>query len=133
MSTSEAARIDAMQAMVTKYTTNFPRHHTILLRAAQPPVDTVLLVGTTRALGSQLLMRLAENTRVRRVYALDRPLGGQTARDRLAKVLQERGADTGVLGTDKVVLVEGDPTQSKLGLPDDTYKQVGLIVIVLSG
>lgn len=114
-----------MQAMVTKHSSNFPRHHTILLRAAQPPIDVVLLVGSMRALGSQLLVRLAEHTRVRRVYALGAPSTDQTTvHERLTKVLEERGLDAGVLGTDKVVLVEGDPAQPSFGLSEDTYKEV---------
>ena len=128
MSVPEATRVEAMQAMVTKYSSNFPRHHTILLRAAQPPVDSVLLVGTTRALGSQLLVKLAEHARVRRVYALDQTSEAQSTRERLTKVLEERGLNASVLSTDKVVLIEGDPALPSFGIPQDTYKQVRLMI-----
>lgn len=128
MSVPEATRVEHMQAMVTKYSSDFPRHHTILLRAAQPPVDVVLLVGTTRALGSQLLVKLAEHARVRHVYALDQPSEAQSTRERLTEVLEERDLDASVLSTDKIVLIEGDPALPSFGLPQETYKQVCLMI-----
>ncbi|KZT73191.1 acetyl-CoA synthetase-like protein [Daedalea quercina L-15889] len=124
-STSPAARVEAMQAMVAKYSSNFPVHKTILLNAAQPVKDVVLLTGTTGALGSHLLVKLAKNPEVKRVYALNRASRGQVSlRERQAKVLAERGLDASILDTDKVVLVEGDLTQQNFGLTEDVYKQM---------
>ncbi|TFY65192.1 hypothetical protein EVJ58_g2123 [Rhodofomes roseus] len=124
-SASPTARVDAMHTMVAKYTSDFPVHKTILLKAAQPVKDVVLVTGTTGALGSQLLVKLAKNPEVKTVYALNRTSRDQASlRDRQAKVLVERGLDASVLDTDKVVLVEGDLTQQHFGLSEDTYKQM---------
>ncbi|KAH9917018.1 uncharacterized protein B0H18DRAFT_1123857 [Fomitopsis serialis] len=122
---SLTARVDAMQAMVAKYTADFPVHKTILLKAAQPVKDVVIVTGTTGALGSQLLVKLARNPEVKRVYALNRASRDQVPiRERQAKVLVERGLDASVLDTDKVVLVEGDLTQQNFGLSEETYKEI---------
>ncbi|KII87501.1 hypothetical protein PLICRDRAFT_257848 [Plicaturopsis crispa FD-325 SS-3] len=84
----------------------------------------VLLTGTTGALGSHLLAALLEDSNVKRVYAYNRPSSGRTIQSRQEEAFQDRGMDVNLVSSPKVVFVEGDASQSNLGLPESTYQEL---------
>ncbi|KZT73709.1 acetyl-CoA synthetase-like protein [Daedalea quercina L-15889] len=122
--TSTAARVDAMHAMVAKYTAGFPTH------SADPRIthsrsDVILVTGTTGSLGSHLLSQLAVNEEVEHVYALNRPsMDHLPLRERQRSALVDRGLDASVLDSDKVVLLEGDLTKTHFGVGEAVYEQL---------
>ncbi|KZT73708.1 acetyl-CoA synthetase-like protein [Daedalea quercina L-15889] len=123
-SSSSAARIDAMRAMVAKYTTGFSVHKADP-SARQPEGEVVLVTGTTGSLGSHLLSQLAENGEIGRIYALNRPSRDQRPlRERQRSALTVRGLDADVLDSDKVVLLEGDLTKAYFGVGEALYEEL---------
>lgn len=129
-STSES-RIEAMHAMVTKHTKNFP---VFSPNDARPTVsdagDVVLVTGTTGSLGCHLLIQLVSRAEVKRIYALNRPFrGDKTIRQRQEASLLARGLDAKVLDSALLVLLEGNLVQPMFGLPEDVYNEVSHLAI----
>ncbi|TFY54516.1 hypothetical protein EVJ58_g8816 [Rhodofomes roseus] len=123
-STSAAARIDAMRAMLTKYTANFPVHKADP-SVKRPAGDVVLVTGTTGSLGCHLLAQLSENQEVARIYALNRPAKDQLPlRERQRSALIDRGLDASVLESEKVVLLEGDLAKAHFGVGEKVYEEL---------
>lgn len=85
---------------------------------------TILLTGTTGALGSHLLAQLLAGTDVSRVYALNRSHPTQTLATRQAESFVEQGLDRTLLGLEKLVLLEADVSQRELGLPWSILKSL---------
>ncbi|KAI0734153.1 hypothetical protein C8Q72DRAFT_770789 [Fomitopsis betulina] len=119
-----AGRIDAMRAMVAKYTYDFPVHK------PDPSVrrtkgDVVLVTGTTGSLGCHLLSQLFANDEVERIYALNRPSRDQLPlRERQRSALIDRGLDAGVLDSEKVVLLEGEIVEPRFGMGEKVYEEL---------
>lgn len=111
-----------MLRMVEKYSTDLPAH---VPEAGRPlPLhDTVLLTGTTGALGTMLLASLVSSPQVRRVYALNRK-ASKNLLDRQVAALQERGVDQCIATSSKVVLVEIDLGEERMGLSSETFEEV---------
>ncbi|PCH42383.1 acetyl-CoA synthetase-like protein [Wolfiporia cocos MD-104 SS10] len=120
-----ADRVAAMRVMVEKYTKDFPsRPSSNASTAVALDGDVVLLTGSTGGLGCHLLAQLAASSEIARIYALNRPSSGRLLSDRQRSVLVERGLDAGLVDSEKVVLLEGEPTKSNWGLPEDTYNEI---------
>ena len=86
-----------------------------------PSHDVVLVTGITGTIGSNVLAQLVSDPKNGKVYALNRE--GSTpsdARQRIA--LRDRGLDPSVVGSPKVILLEGTVSQPKLGLADELYE-----------
>ena len=121
---SAAARIEAMRAMVAKYTSDFPTHKADP-SVKRPKGDVVLVTGTTGSLGSHLLSQLAASEEVERVYALNRPSRDKLPlRERQRLALVDRGLDASVLESDKVVLLEGELTKPHFGIKEKVYEEL---------
>lgn len=123
------ARIDAMRAMVEKYTATFPAFHRNETRPSpdSDAGDVVLVTGTTGSLGSHLLNQLVSRSEVRRIYAFNRPSKDRTTlRQRQEAVFLEHGLSAQLLSSDRVVLLEGDLAQPMFGLPENIYNEVSL-------
>ncbi|TFK38857.1 hypothetical protein BDQ12DRAFT_629926 [Crucibulum laeve] len=126
---SEYNKEEAMHAMSEKYSNSFPIHKPSHSSAAGTHNEggTVLVTGTTGALGSYLLAKLVEDPKVSRVYALNRVRRqGQMPLSDTQKVsLIDRGVDpVVVLNSPKVQLLEADFTQIGFGLPSKVYEQM---------
>ncbi|EIW76897.1 acetyl-CoA synthetase-like protein [Coniophora puteana RWD-64-598 SS2] len=134
---SEAAvdvtyHVDAIEAMVAKYSAGLPGSVGNVGLNGHAGVNgkdhggsTVLLTGSTGALGSELLVELLGRDDVRTVYAFNRSSGrGEPLHERQSASFEQRGFDTELLKSDKLVFVEGDTTQDKLGLSDDLYEKI---------
>lgn len=117
-----------MHAMVSKYTREFPEFRPSETSGSPDGGDVVLVTGTTGSLGCHLLVRLASNPEIRRIYALNRsPRDGKTIRQRQENALRARGLDADILDHSRVVLLEGSLLQPMFGLPDTIYNEVGTI------
>jgi hypothetical protein len=78
----------AIRAMIERYSADLPSVKQT--DAPRPEKHVVLLTGSTRGLGSQLLATLLADERVERVYALNRPLSGKTSLARHAETFHDR-------------------------------------------
>jgi len=117
-----------LQALVDKYTEGFPSPLT--LNGSAYPVlcgDVCLLTGTTGSLGSNMLAQLLEAPEVTRVYAFNRPSKAATLRARQLSAFKERGLNTDLLSSEKLVYVEGDLNAPGFALADELYGDVSII------
>lgn len=104
-----------MRHLVEKYSANLPIHDPSLLNPAK---DTVLLTGSTGALGAELLAKLVISPDIERVYAVNR--GGVVGtKERQLSVMVERGLNESLVDSPKVVFAEMDITKDGLGLRGD--------------
>jgi thioester reductase-like protein len=86
--------------------------------------ERVVVTGTTGALGSYLLAMLLESNNVEIVWALNRKSKeGLLARQKAS--FEDKMLDAGLLGSSKLVMLEGDLEDARLGLKEDVYQKVG--------
>lgn len=110
-----------MLEMVKKYSVDLSRHTGTIKR---PEQEVVLVTGTTGGLGSSLLVTLTQSPNVTRVYALNRK-ASTPLHERQKAILDERGYDAqSILSSPKVVLLESDMEQDRLGLSAELYHTV---------
>lgn len=134
---STESREAAMKALVEKYTSSgFPAYKGVPFSngIAKPHGDTVLVTGTTGALGAYLLAELVENPAVTRIYALNRKstFASLGIKERQEKALLGRGLKASAIpGSDKVRLLEADLALPTFGLAIDLYEEVGINVFIL--
>lgn len=126
--------VDMMRAMAAKYSTDFPIHigETVIhgSTASRLGRDVVLVTGTTGSLGCHLLETLVSAQDVGRIYALNRAAkDNMPLRERQALGLIERGIDTKILDSSKVVLLEGDLTKPDWGLHTETFLEVSTFAV----
>jgi hypothetical protein len=81
---------DDIRAMIAEYSQDLPQ--VAPLNTPQPERQVVLITGSTRGLGSQLLSSLITDDKVERVYALNRPLREQTSLARHEQTFRDRYA-----------------------------------------
>lgn len=84
----------------------------------------ILLTGSTGNLGAEILAGLLRVHSVERVYALNRPSGAQSMSARHEARFKDKGLDSSLLLSEKLVLVEGDAARPRLGLSDHLYDEV---------
>ena len=84
----------------------------------------VLLTGSTGGLGSYLLASLLNREDVAVVYAFNRPSTSGTIQHRQRAAFEDRGLDTAVLESEKLIYVEGDAARPNLSLDDRTYGEI---------
>ncbi|KAJ7753642.1 hypothetical protein DFH07DRAFT_921322 [Mycena maculata] len=120
---SITSKSNVMLEMVAKYSQDFATH----TGARQLPPSTekvVIVTGTTGELGCYLLSVLLADDNVDRVYAINRSSPWEPAlRDRQARGLLERGLDTSILDSPKLLLLAGDTARSGFDLPISLYQQ----------
>lgn len=123
---SPKAKADLMRAMVEKYTVDLgPRTASNQNDVPRADGDVVLVTGTTGSLGCFILASLIEDTKVSKIYALNRAAeGAGSLPERQRKSLESRGLDPALLESDKIVLLEGNAAAENLGLEEYTYLQV---------
>ena len=135
-----AMRGPELQALVEKYTEGLSPSRRI--NGSTHPVtrgDVYLLTGTTGSLGSNMLAQLLEAPGVARVYAFNRPSTSTTLRARQVSAFEQRGLNTDLLSSDKLVYIEGDLNALGFALGDKLYREVRissdirLFVALMSG
>lgn len=115
-------RAQEMNIMVARYSKDFPPH---VPSAPQPSKDTILLTGSTGALGSNILALLIASPSVARIYAFNRKSRSSIPLlDRQKSALLERGLDPSLAASKKVVLVEGDVTKQDLGISTELLSEI---------
>ena len=125
---SPAAHIRAMQDKIQAYTADIPYLPSGEISSERKSTEEVVLVtGTTGALGSQLLVQLLHETRVARVYAVNRP-SKTPAAERQLESFEDKGLDTSLLTSSlakgRLVLVEADTSKHQLSLDSELYEEV---------
>ncbi|KAH7929530.1 acetyl-CoA synthetase-like protein [Leucogyrophana mollusca] len=119
-----AQKVSAMRAMAQRYGRDFPPRGPSDVSLG-PAGAVVLVTGTTGALGCYLLAQLVLDPKVAHIYALNRKsVSGKVLRRRQEEALADRGVDLAILDSEKITLVEGDPSLDQFGLPDDIYYNI---------
>ncbi|KAK0437868.1 hypothetical protein EV421DRAFT_999334 [Armillaria borealis] len=120
-----SGKIAEMEALVGKYTTNFPVHRPAPIGSGGGG-DVVLVTGTTGALGAYILDALISDPTVTRVYALNRGdmKGARSVYIRHVDSFRERDLDWALLNSDKLVLLEADLMVEGLGLEEHVYEEI---------
>ena len=114
-----------LQALVNRFTEGFPPRLTLDGFAFMVPRENVyLLTGTTGCLGSNMVAQLLEASATARVYAFNRPSKTTTLRARHLSSFKQRGLDTGLLSSEKLVFVEGDLSAPGFALDHKLYGEV---------
>ncbi|KAL1743880.1 hypothetical protein HDZ31DRAFT_64623 [Schizophyllum fasciatum] len=94
---------------------------------------SMLVTGTTGNLGAEILAMLLKNERVARVYTLERA-SSIPAKQRQHTRFVDKGLDTGLLESKKLVSLQGDACTERLGqsetIYDEMLKSVSVIVHV---
>lgn len=94
--------------------------------------SVVFLSGSTGGLGSHLLESLLKDSGVQKVYAYNRPSRGTVkVSERQKETFDDRGLDTSLLASDKLIFVEGDSALDHLGLEAKLYDEVSYIFSTL--
>ncbi|KAI0120256.1 acetyl-CoA synthetase-like protein [Hypoxylon sp. NC0597] len=109
--------IQAMKSMLEKYTKDLPPTNT----SKPPPLDegqTVIVTGTTGALGSYLLHFLISDSNIKKVIALNRAKDGKA---RELQVFEERGLNSDF---SKVEFLQADLSLPDLGLGEEKYNEL---------
>ncbi|KAJ7625826.1 putative nonribosomal peptide synthetase, partial [Roridomyces roridus] len=124
---SESDSIDdhkaAVEAMIAKYSQGFNVPIQLPTSKTHRSADAViLLTGTTGALGSHILAMLLESASVQR-YALNRP-GRTPISERQHDAFVDRGLNTKLISSAKLVYLEGDTANSDLSLPADIWTEL---------
>ncbi|KAJ7638204.1 putative polyketide synthase [Roridomyces roridus] len=88
---------------------------------AQPATQTVLLTGTTGALGCHLLANLLENDEIHQVYALNR---GESLVERQAAAFAKQGLDTALAQSSKLILLSADLDRDDWGVSSETMSEL---------
>lgn len=118
-----ANRVDGVKSMIEIYSQNLD----VPCVVAHPPRSehiNILITGTTGSLGAYLLAYSSADSKIDRVYTLNRPSKRQSLLDRHRARFQEAGLKGDCLVSDKVVHLEGEMHKKWLGLPEDVYQQV---------
>lgn len=115
-----------MEAMLKKYSTNFPQHQsTEPLSSSKQALCAVLIVGTRGGLGAELLAYLLSSSTTLQVFALNRSHpDGKSAVERQADEFRLRGLNEALAKSQKLVLLEGDTSEVNFGLAVDAYTMV---------
>ncbi|KAI0311872.1 acetyl-CoA synthetase-like protein [Amylostereum chailletii] len=120
-----ATRARELQTLVDSFTAEFPTRPYLnghAIHHEEGAGDVYLVTGTTGSLGSNMLAQLLRSPTVRRVYAYNRPSsGGVGSRERHEEVFKNRYLDPSLLGTEKVVFLQGELTQNMFGLGEEQY------------
>ncbi|KAJ0161032.1 Carboxylic acid reductase, partial [Colletotrichum tanaceti] len=114
--------IHAMEAQLSKYTRDLPENPVVAGTANKPPPadrgQTVLVTGTTGALGSYLLDFLESDPAVSRVVCLNR---SEDSAARQAKMSADRGLAS---AWTKAEFLCADLSKSTLGLAPEVYERL---------
>ncbi|KAL4260475.1 Adenylate-forming Reductase [Pleurotus pulmonarius] len=84
---------------------------------------TVLLTGSTGALGSHLLFRLLKDDSVQKVFTLNRTASAPVHKRQLAS-FRDQGLDMSILASPKLVSLEGDLTKPQFAMDQDAYNEI---------
>ncbi|KAG6878054.1 putative NRPS-like protein biosynthetic cluster [Termitomyces sp. T159_Od127] len=115
-----------IEAMVEKYSAGLDNSSVFPSGAFSVPKNkVVLLTGSTGNLGSQILAELLLNPSVECVYALNRAAThSASVLERHVERFVGKALNVQLLGSDRLVFVEGDTTMPRFGLSDELYNKI---------
>jgi hypothetical protein len=121
-----ANRSEIVEEMIAKY--NIGLSAPIAAGVAKNGTQA-LITGTTGNLGSQIMETLLRDDSVTRIFAVNRVSGDPLAKhvDRFT----DKGFDTALLKSEKIVFLESDITLPGLGLSKEAYQEVSLHPYIL--
>jgi hypothetical protein len=125
---SRNSALDSVRAMIKKYESDWDNKKRQLEARAAPPKERIVITGTTGALGSYFLGLLLESDRVEKVWALNRKSKGIEERQRAS--FEDKMLDVSLLMDGKLVLLEADLEDGKLGLETEVYDEVSFSISV---
>ncbi|KAJ6473899.1 putative aminoadipate reductase, partial [Mycena sanguinolenta] len=111
-----------IEALITKYTAGLESTAIVASNIGQPAV--VLLTGSSGNLGSEILESLLKDQRVQTIYAFNRPSTARTLAERHFDIFQERGLNTALLNSPKLIPIEGKTGERNLGLNESLYGEI---------
>ncbi|KAF5392669.1 hypothetical protein D9757_000930 [Collybiopsis confluens] len=115
--------VKAIMDMISRYSQGLDSAVVPCLDA--PPSKTVvLLTGSTGNLGAQILALLLANHSIDTVYTLNRPSTRMSILQRHLERFQDKEFDCSLLSSEKLIHLEGNTSQPKLGLTDDVYEEI---------
>jgi hypothetical protein len=117
-----------MQAIVTKYSQNFPTHTGHYSESSSVP-RVVLLTGTTGGIGASLLSLLLADQTVSKVYAVNRrSSSGVKIEERHKSIFDKQGLDYEALlratQNGQLVFIESTISDASLQVPRDHLQEV---------
>ncbi|KAF8597331.1 acetyl-CoA synthetase-like protein [Ceratobasidium sp. AG-I] len=94
--------------------------------ARSPSMEHVVVTGTTGGLGSHLLAQLISHDCVERIWALNRKssVNGQSVQERQLNSFMDKLLDVDLLRHPKLVLLDCDLTEARLGLRPEVYNDI---------
>ena len=116
----EKMRVEKMSLMLQKYSDGMVAKEDQLSTRSTKTPQTVLLTGSTGALGSYLLESLASNESIKRIYCLNRSSDSEQRQDR---AMASRGL-TLHSHKNRVVYLKSDMSKSDLGLEHSVYSDI---------
>ncbi|KAK7464323.1 hypothetical protein VKT23_006491 [Stygiomarasmius scandens] len=146
---TQERKVKAMRAMVDKYTRDLPPSPSPSVKVngnghtSASQGEAVLITGTTGTLGTYILSNLLQDSRVVKVYALNRGKPGSSSKESESYLVSRQKSafvDKGLsapllvssLESGKLVLLEGNTSEPYLGLTKEVYKDLaqGLTTII---
>ena len=116
----EKMRVEQMSLILQKHSAGMIAQESQLSTRSTKTAQTVLLTGSTGALGSYLLERLASCETIKRIYCLNRSSDSERRQDR---ALASRGLKLHS-HRDRVVYLTSDMSKSDLGLDHVVYSDI---------
>lgn len=114
-----------IERMIEKYSSGL--HGNIISGRATRNSDrghVILITGSTGGLGSHTLASLLKRRDVISIYALNRLSKRASVEERQRSSFEDRGLDTDLLDSQKLVYIEGDASKEQLGLDQKLYEEV---------
>lgn len=126
---SEQQHLADMKLLIERYTADLPSVSITPAFLPESSRETILVTGTTGALGSLILARLLENPNVENVWAVNRARKNDLSLlERQRQSFMDKAIDPVLLDdavqNGKVVFVEAQLDAEKLGLNDELYAQI---------
>jgi hypothetical protein len=107
---------------VARFSKNFPVH---TASAPAPKTETILLTGSTGAVGSSALTQLVDDITVDKIYAINRRSSdGRSLKERQRAALVEHGFDPCCADSPKVVLLEADFSKADFGFEPIVLEEI---------
>lgn len=128
-----SAQAKILNDLLSKYTQEFPAHSPGPTPSSTPSAseDVVLLTGSTGNLGSALLEYMVARPCFVRIYAFNRKdRHGRDIKQRQSEALIERGFDSSIVNSPKIIFVEGDTARPDLGIEKDLYEEVCILFLI---
>lgn len=116
-------QLEVMKKLIEKYTADIPTSPLVMAKE-EPLKETVLITGTTGALGSLMLAQLIADENIERVFAVNRSSKAKSLLERQREAFADKAIDLSLLDHEKLRLVESDLSASQLGLDDTRYHEV---------